>query len=79
MITREEAIKRLEEVAREIDELKKSLEEGLNEAVVKDPTQTFLRKCGGWEDSRTPEEIIADIYAARTYSDRVPNIFEESS
>ena len=34
----------------------------------KDPTEVFLGKCGGWEDSRSPEEIIAEIYTSRTTS-----------
>lgn len=68
MITREEAIRRLEDVEREIAELKKALGEGWNETPTKDPTQVFLDKCRGWEDIRSPEEIIADIYASRTAS-----------
>ena len=61
MITREEAIRRLEDVAGEINQIKKALEEGWNEAAAKDPTQSFLEKCIGWEDTRSPEEIVADI------------------
>ena len=79
MITREEAIRRLEDVTREIVELKEALEEGWSEAPAKDPTQAFLEKCGGWEDARSPEEIIADIYAARTVSSRGATIFNEES
>jgi len=77
MITREEAIRRLENVTREIIELKEALEEGWAEAPAKDPTQAFLEKCGGWEDTRSPEEIIANIYAARTASNRGATIFNE--
>jgi hypothetical protein len=76
MITREEAIKRLEDITREIIELKKALEEE-SEAVMKDPTQAFLEKCEWWEDARSPEEIVADIYAARTTSDRGATTFDE--
>lgn len=79
MITREEAIRRLEDVAKEITELKKAIEEGWDEVLVKDPTQAFLEKCGGWEDTRSPEEIVADIYAARTTSNRGATIFNEES
>jgi len=79
MITREEAIRRLEEVARKIVELKAALEEGWNEAPSQDPTHAFLEKCGGWEDTRSPEEIIADIYASRTISDRGITLFNEES
>lgn len=79
MITREEAIQRLENVTREILELRKALEEGWEEEPITNPTQVFLKKCGGWEDTRTPEEIIADIYAARAVSDRGSTAFEEKS
>ncbi|NEP45785.1 MAG: hypothetical protein F6K35_43905 [Okeania sp. SIO2H7] len=36
----------------------------------KTPPQEFLDTFGSWEDSRTAEEIIEDIYASRTFSDR---------
>ena len=78
MITRAEAIQRLENVTREIIELKKALEEGWEEFPT-NPTQVFLKKCGGWEDSRTSEEIIADVYSTRTVSDRGATVFEEKS
>ncbi len=79
MITREEAIKRLEDVAGEIDRIKKALEEGWSEATSKDQTQAFLEKCRGWKDTRKPEEIVADIYAARTSSNRGATMFKEES
>lgn len=31
-------------------------------------TELLLEKCSGWEDSRSPDEIIAEIYAARSVS-----------
>lgn len=68
MITREEAVRRLEKVANDIAELKAAFEEGWNATPAKDPTQAFLKKCRGWKDSRTPRKIIADIYAVRTTS-----------
>jgi len=77
MITRQQAIRRLEDVAGEITELKKALEEAWNETPAKDPTQAFLEKCGGWEDTRSPEEIVADIYTARTISNRGATIFSK--
>ncbi|MBI4640502.1 MAG: hypothetical protein HY731_07395 [Candidatus Tectomicrobia bacterium] len=77
MMTREEVIRRLEEIARVIIELKGALEEGWNDVSAKDQTQAFLEKCGGWEDTRSPEEIIADIYAARTTSNRGATIFNK--
>ena len=42
----------------------------------KDPTEVFLEKCQGWEDTRSPEEIIADIYVSRTTSDRGAQLFQ---
>ena len=77
MITREEAIKRLQDVAGEIDSLKNALEEGLSETTSKDQTQAFLEKCSGWEDTRKPDEIVADIYTARTQSNRGATIFKK--
>jgi hypothetical protein len=77
MITREEAIRRLEDVAVQINEIKKALEQGWNETGTKDPTQTFLEKCRGWEDTRSPEEIVADIHAERTISNRGATIFRK--
>ena len=70
MITREEAIRRLDEIAKEIAELKEAFGEKESETPAVDQTQAFLEKCGGWEDTRSAEEIIADIYAARINSDR---------
>jgi hypothetical protein len=34
------------------------------------PTEVFLNKCGGWKDTRSPAEIITEIYASRTTSER---------
>ena len=79
MITREEAIRRLEEVEREISGLKKALEGGWGGTLHKDPTQGFLDKCGGWEDTRSPEKIIADIYDSRTSSGRGKALFSKAS
>jgi hypothetical protein len=36
----------------------------------KHPPQAFLETFGSWEDTRTAEEIIDDIYSSRTVSDR---------
>jgi hypothetical protein len=77
MITRLDAIKRLENVVGEIDRIKKALEQGLDETTAKDQTQAFLEKCQGWEDPRKPEEIVADLYAARTSSNRGAVMFNE--
>lgn len=70
MITREEALRRLDAVAHELVALRAALAEGWTETPVADATQVFLSKCGGWEDTRSPEEIIAEIYATRTVSHR---------
>jgi hypothetical protein len=67
-MTREEALRRLEAVANELVALRTALAEGWTETPVEAPTQAFLAKCGGWKDTRSPEEIIAEIYAARTVS-----------
>jgi hypothetical protein len=67
-MTREEALRRLDAVANELVALRAALAEEWIELPVDDPTQAFLAKCGGWEDTRSPEEIIAEIYAARTVS-----------
>ena len=77
MITREEAIKRLEDVAGEIEKIKIAIEEGWNDTAANAQTQAFLKKCQGWEDTRSIEEIVADIYAARTTSSKGATIFNE--
>jgi hypothetical protein len=69
-MTREEALRRLDAVANELVALRAALAEEWIEKSAEDPTQVFLAKCGGWEDTRSPEEIIAEIYAARTVSQR---------
>jgi hypothetical protein len=43
------------------------------------PTQQFLEKCGGWQDDRSPDKIIAEIYDARTSSDRGAHAFQEAT
>ena len=49
------------------------------EPSMKTPTQQFLEKCGGWQDDRSPDEIIAEIYDARTTSDRGAHAFQEAT
>jgi hypothetical protein len=78
-MTRDEAIKRLEIMVREIDELKAALQDGLQEARGKNSTEAFLQKCGGWEDTRTPDEIVAEIYETRTISNRGEEMFNGTS
>jgi hypothetical protein len=43
------------------------------------PTQQFLEKCDGWQDDRSPDEIIAEIYDARTSSDSGVQAFQEAT
>jgi hypothetical protein len=76
-MTREEVIRRLEQMEQEIIELKTALIEAWSKEST-DSTQIFLDKCGGWEDTRTPEEIIEEIYSARTSSSRGATLFEKS-
>ena len=66
MLTREEAIRRLENIAQEIVELKEAFERDWRELSPPNATQAFLEKCGGWEDTRSVQEIIRDIDAARS-------------
>jgi hypothetical protein len=49
------------------------------ETPIENPTQAFLAKCGGWEDTRSPEEIIAEIYATRTVSHRAASLWSEET
>ncbi len=50
-------------------------DETSKEAPSKSPTQLFLEKCDGWEDTRGVDAIIAEIYEARTTSERGANLF----
>ena len=77
MLTMNETIKRLEHIEKEIDDLKNALLEASQEISTRDATRIFLDKCGGWEDTRTPEEIITEIYSSRTTSCRAGDLFEE--
>jgi hypothetical protein len=78
-MTRDEALRRLDAVANELVALRAALAAGWLETPVEDPTQVFLAKCGGWEDTRSPEEIIAEIYAARTVSHRGTTLLPEET
>jgi len=51
--------------------------ENVSSRHVSEATQEFLKKCGGWEDTRSPDEIVSEIYAARTVSVRGADIFQE--
>jgi len=78
-MTREETLRRLDAVAHELVALRAALAAGWIETPIADPTQAFLAKCEGWEDTRSPEEIIAEIYAARTISHRGVALFSEET
>lgn len=43
--------------------------ESLPGKIGKTPPQEFLDIFGSWEDNRSAEEIIEDIYSSRTFSD----------
>ena len=68
MLSREEAVQRLQRIERELAELRRELGAQPPRADSRSPTEAFLEKCGGWEDTRSPEEVIAEIYASRTAS-----------
>ena len=76
-MTRTEAIKRLIEIERKIGSLRRALGDGPRDTDDTEATQAFLAKCGGWEDSRTAEEIVADTYASRTASATAPQFHDE--
>jgi len=69
-LSRQEAIRRLQDIERELAELRRELDHEPAPDEGPQATQAFLDKCGGWQDARTPEELIAQIYAARTASHR---------
>ncbi|HED05047.1 MAG TPA: hypothetical protein ENI60_09920 [Candidatus Fraserbacteria bacterium] len=58
---------RLEEIEQEIRRLRTEVEKTLT-TDGEDETELFLRKCSGWQDVRTPDELIAGIYASRSSS-----------
>lgn len=58
---------RLDEIEQELQELRAKVER-TRIAKDQDETELFLRKCGGWQDDRSPEEIISAIYASRSSS-----------
>jgi hypothetical protein len=78
-MTREEALRRLDAVANELIALRAALADEWIKMPADDPTQAFLAKCGGWEDTRSPEEIIAEIYATRTVSHRGTTLLPEET
>ena len=75
VVTREEIIRRLGQVERELAELRKAVQ-GVD-VPTKDATRVFLEKCSGWQDTRSAEETIAEIYASRDSSDRGAKLFNQ--
>ncbi|MDA0836798.1 MAG: hypothetical protein O2857_03350 [Planctomycetota bacterium] len=77
-MTHTDAIRKLEYLEKEISSLRSALATGLTGPKDDKTTIAFLDKCGGWEDSRGTEEIIADIYSTRLNSERGENVFGDS-
>ena len=75
MLTRDEAVRRLGDIEREIQDIRTALQDEWGESASSDDTQHFLDKCGGWEDDRPVDALIAEIYQARTVSDRAADLF----
>ena len=68
-----------EELMTALDFLEKLLREAPVRKGTKTPTQAFLEKCGGWQDERSAQEIVDEIYAARNASNRGGTLFTEHS
>lgn len=75
MFAKERMMEKLSSLEREIAELKQTVQM-LSEVSDQERTLEFLQKCGGWQDTRTPEEIIQDIYQSRTATDRGAGTFQ---
>ena len=52
--------------------------ESTQDVVSNSPTHIFLKKCQGWEDTKSTDDTIAEIYTARTTSERSAAIFQKS-
>ena len=77
MISKRLMVERLEHLEQEIADLKKAVQE-MSEPSGSDATRIFLSKCGGWQDERTPEAIIQEIYESRTTSERGAGLFRDN-
>lgn len=64
IVTKVELIKRLNYLQEEIERLREEVETG---KIIEDGEETklFGESFGSWEDNRTAEEIIKDIYESR--------------
>lgn len=77
-----------EEILKEIQDLPESMQEKLLKIVhflkkeiihpelsEKNATEEFLSVCGTWEDGRTIDEQLKDIYSSRKSTTRTENVF----
>lgn len=78
MLTKEIVIEKLAQLEQEIDDLKKAVET-LPTLSDQESTQSFLQKCTGWQDDRSVEDTIREIYQARTTSTRGAEAFWSNS
>ena len=69
MVTKVELIKRLNHLQEEIERLREEVETG---KIIEDSEEIklFWESFGSWEDGRTAEEIIKDIYESRRSTSR---------
>lgn len=68
-VTKVELIQRLNHLQEEIERLRKELESG---KIIEDGEESMLfwESFGSWEDARTAEEIIKEIYESRRSTSR---------
>lgn len=62
-----QVLDQLDKLEQEIQELRAEIAAGFVAEDIEE-TKLFLRKCGGWQDHRSPDKIIAEIYTSRTSS-----------
>jgi hypothetical protein len=69
MVTKVELIRRLNHLQEEIERLRKEVETG---EIVDDGEEArlFWESFGSWEDDRTAEQIIKEIYESRRSTSR---------
>lgn len=68
-VTKVELIQRLNRLQEELEQLRKEVEIG---KIIEDSEESMLfwESFGSWEDDRTAEEIIKDIYESRSSTSR---------
>jgi len=69
IVSRGELIQRLDYLQEEIERLRREVE---NSKIIEDTedVKLFWQSFGSWEDDRTAEEIIEDIYKSRRSTSR---------